>query len=86
LIVAVETAETPLVIVKPSVLAPQKVSVGTEGELVTITIGNSTLRIGYEDALKLSQWVRMRAKQAKKRAGDESRHWSALAILDGVKV
>lgn len=82
---AVETAETPLVQVKPSVLAPQRVAVGTEGELVTITVGNSTLRMHYEGALKLSQWIRVRAKQAKKRAGDESRHWSALAVLDGLK-
>lgn len=83
-----ETADTPViptVRVKPLLLSPQRIAVGIEGELVTITIGNSTLRMGYEDALKLSQWVRVRAKQAKRLAGDNSRHWSAVGVLDGLK-
>ena len=78
--------DVPNVIVRPSLLTPQKIAVGTEGELVTITVGNSTLKMGYEDALKLSQWIRTRAKQAKRFAGDQSRHWSALAVLDGIKL
>lgn len=72
-----------MVRVKPSLLTPQQVSVGSDGELVTITVGNSTLTMHYEQALKLSQWMRVRAKEAKRLAGDASRHWSALAVLDG---
>lgn len=78
-----EQSNVPNVIVRPPQLELQRVAVGTEGELVTITIGNSTLRLHYEDALKLSQWVRVRAKEAKRRCGDVSRHWSAIATLDG---
>ncbi len=80
-----ETYCAPFVKVRPSMLTPQKVVVAAEGELVTITVNNSTMKMGYEDALKLSQWIRMRAKEAKRFAGDTSRHWSLLAQLDGIK-
>lgn len=76
--------DSSVVVVKPSLLTPQAIAVATEGELVTITVGNSTLKMHYEDALKLSQWLRVRAKEAKRRAGDVSRHWSAVAVLDGL--
>jgi len=66
-------------------LARQRISVGTEGELVTLTVGNDTLRMPYETALQLSQWLRVRGKQAKRQAGDMSRHWSAVAVLDGLR-
>lgn len=78
--------DVPNIIVKPSLVTPQQVAVGTEGELVTVTIGNSTLKLHYESALKLSQWLRVRAKEAKRRCGDVSRHWSVVATLDGLKV
>lgn len=52
--------------------------------MVAIQIGNSTLRLHYTDALQLSQWIRIRAKESKRRAGDESRHWSAIGIVDGM--
>lgn len=71
----------PNVVVKPSVLRPETVSVSDEGELVVMKIGNAELRMHYSDALTFSQWIRMRAKAAKRRAGDVSRHWSAVAEL-----
>lgn len=78
--------EVPNVIVKPPVLTPTAVSIQSEADQVLFTVGNSTLRMGYADALKISQWLRVRAKEAKKFAGDQSRHWSVLAVLDGIKV
>lgn len=69
---------------KPAVLTPLNLAVTSEGESVIITVGDVPLRFHYEDALKISQWIRMRAKEAKRRAGDMSRHWSALATIDGV--
>ena len=66
-------------------LARRRIAVGSEGELVVISIGNSELKMHYEDALQLSQWIRVRAKEAKRRAGDQSRHWSLVATLEGVK-
>ncbi len=62
------------------------VQVGTEGDLVTLQIGNVAIKMPYEAALQLSQWLRVRGKEAKRNAGDQSRHWSAIAVLDGVRV
>ncbi len=66
-------------------LSKQRMSVEIEGDLVKLTIGNSDIRMPYETALQLSQWLRVRGKEAKRRAGDVSRHWSAIALLDGLK-
>lgn len=68
-------------IVSKNILRSTSCAVDTEGELVVIKLGNVTLKLGYEDGLKLSQWIRVRSKQAKARAGDVSRHWSAIGIL-----
>lgn len=72
--------------VKPTLLTQQRVEVAAEGELVAITVGNTTLRLGYEQALLLSQWIRVRAKEAKRNAGDTSRHWSVLGTLHDASV
>lgn len=69
---------------KPDLLTPQRIAVESQGENVLIHVGNSTLTLHYEDALKISQWIRLRAKQAKNRAGDMSRHWSAIGTLEGI--
>ena len=68
---------------KPAVLSPHKVSVASDGEHVLLTIGNSTMRLRYEDAITLSQWLRVRGKEAKRFAGDVSRHWHAIAMVNG---
>lgn len=75
----------PNILVRPSLLAPERIAVTSEGELVAIEIGNSVLKMHYEDALKISQWIRVRAKEAKRLCGDVSRHWSVVATLDGLK-
>ena len=59
-------------------LTKQTLAVTTDSELVLIQIGSSTLKIHYEDALQLSQWIRFRAKECKRNAGDRSRHWSGI--------
>lgn len=64
-------------------LKPQQVSVTAEGELVALRIGGATIKLHYETAIQLSQWLRVRGKEAKRNAGDMSRHWSAIAILEG---
>lgn len=70
---------------KPSVLTKQRLEVSSEGEHVVIKVGNSELRFHYTDALQISQWIRFRAKEAKRLAGDVSRHWSILAQLEDLK-
>ena len=77
-------ADVPNIIVKPPQMQIEKIAVSSEGENVVLQIGNTEIRFHYETALKLSQWLRVRAKEAKRRAGDMSRHWSALALLDGL--
>jgi len=68
---------------KPSLVKPVNIEVSYEGEIVKLRIGNAILDFHYEDALKISQWIRLRAKEAKAACGDQSRHWSAIASLTG---
>jgi hypothetical protein len=68
-----------------SLMKPTQFAVRAEGELVVLRIGDSEIKMGYEAAIQLSQWLRVRGKQAKKQAGDMSRHWSAIGILDGLE-
>ena len=49
-------------------------------------LGNrEPIKFHYESALQVSQMIRLKAKEAKQKAGDVSRHWSALANLEGLK-
>jgi hypothetical protein len=66
-------------------LSQQRIAVSIEGELVKLSIGNTDIRLPYEAALQLSQWLRVRGKEAKRNAGDVSRHWSAIGLIDGLK-
>jgi len=74
----------PAIHVKPTTFTPQQMIIVSENELVAIKIGNTTLRVHYEDAFRISQMIRVRAKEAKRFAGDTSRHWSLIANLDGL--
>lgn len=62
-------------------LKQERIAVASENELVVIELGNVTVKLPYETALLLSQWIRVRAKEAKRRAGDMSRHWSSIGII-----
>lgn len=53
-------------------------SAQAEGTCVKLRIGNAEISMSYEDAFKLSQWLRMSGKEAKRNAGDMSRHWSVI--------
>ena len=67
-------------------LKRERIEVRSEGELVVLSLGNVELKLPYETALLLSQWIRVRAKEAKRRAGDVSRHWSVIGTLTDVNV
>jgi hypothetical protein len=69
----------------PPLVMPENVTFFDDGADAGFTIGNSTLRMHYEEALRFSQKLRLHAKRAKRRCGDVSRHWSALGILDELK-
>lgn len=68
-------------IVNNNLLKQERISVVSEGELVVMQLGNVTVKLPYDTTLLLSQWLRMRAKEAKRRAGDKSRHWSVIGTL-----
>lgn len=71
--------------VNSPLLSRQRIAVAVEGDMVKLSVGNADIRMPYETALQLSQWLRVRGKQAKRAAGDMSRHWSAIAILEGLR-
>lgn len=68
-------------IVNNALLKKERIAVESEGDVVHIHLGNVQVSLPYESALLLSQWIRVRAKEAKVRAGDVSRHWSVLGTL-----
>lgn len=70
-----------MLVKRNDLLQRTRMAVAAEGDTVVLTIGNTDLRMPYETALQLSQWLRVRAKEAKRTAGDNSRHWSVVGIL-----
>lgn len=68
-----------------ALLSQQRISVAAEGDMVKLTIGNAEIRMPYETAIQLSQWLRVRGKEAKRTAGDMSRHWSVIGLLEGLR-
>jgi hypothetical protein len=66
-------------------LMRQRMEVRAEGDRVKLSIGNAEMGMDYETALQLSQWLRIRGKEAKRTAGDLSRHWSAIGIIEGLR-
>ena len=71
--------------VNSPLLSKQRISVVARGDMVRLSIGNADIDMPYETAIQLSQWLRVRGKEAKRQAGDMSRHWSAVASLDGLR-
>lgn len=68
-----------------SLLQQQRIEVKAEGELVVLRIGNAELKMEHETAIQLSTWLRVRGKEAKRAAGDLSRHWTVIGNLEAVQ-
>lgn len=68
-----------------NLLQKQRIEVACEGEIVLLKVGNAELRMDYETAIQLSTWLRVRGKEAKRLAGDTSRHWSVIGHLTDVE-
>lgn len=75
-----------LAIVNKNLLKQERIAVSAEHDLVVMQLGNVEIKLPYESALLLSQWIRIRAKEAKRAAGDNSRHWSAIGIVTDANV
>lgn len=69
----------------PALLQKQRIEVRTEGELVVLKIGNAEMKMPHDTAIQLSTWLRIRGKEAKRIAGDTSRHWSVVGNLQAVE-
>jgi hypothetical protein len=52
---------------------------------VVLRVGNAELRMEHETAIQLSTWLRVRGKEAKRIAGDASRHWTVIGNLEAVE-
>jgi hypothetical protein len=63
--------------VKPKLHSYRREDVSTQGRLVSVKVGASTFSLHYENALKVAQWLRVRAKESRNTAGDV-RHWSEI--------
>lgn len=68
-------------IVNKNLLKRERIAVSSVGDLVVMNLGNVEVKLPYETALLLSQWLRVKAKESKRRAGDVSRHWSVIGTL-----
>jgi hypothetical protein len=68
-----------------SLLSPQRIEVQAEGALVVLKIGNAEMKMDHETAIQLSTWLRVRGKEAKRVAGDTSRHWTVIGRLSDVE-
>jgi hypothetical protein len=64
-----------------SLAKPTQFAVRSEGEVVVLRIGNTDIRMDYETAMTLSTWMRVRSKEAKRVAGDNSRKWNVVGKL-----
>lgn len=62
-------------------LTPAQVGARFDGVLVAVKLGTTEAKLPSLAALKISQWIRLRAKESKRRAGDVSRHWSQVRAV-----
>ncbi len=71
-------ADGPSIHVKDKTLQLHRRNVTSQGSMVYVKEGRRTISLHFEDALKISQWLRLRAKECRNTAGDV-RHWSDIA-------
>lgn len=67
--------------VKPKLQRYQRSDVQRQGRMVLIKIGPHTISLHFESVLKIAQWIRVRAKEARNTAGD-TRFWADITELN----
>lgn len=65
----------------PERIARKDIGVRLKGAMVVLRLYKTEADIPYEAALSISQWLRVRAKEARNEAGEEA-HWSDLVKQD----
>jgi hypothetical protein len=54
------------------------IAVRQDGDAVAVKFGADEMKLPHKAAVTIAQWVRMRAKESKRRAGDVSRDWREI--------
>lgn len=65
-------------VVSRVVLKREQLDARAEGVLVVVKLGSTEAKMPYGAVFTIAQWVRLRAKESKLRAGDTKRHWSEI--------
>ena len=68
-------------VIAPSLVESLRMEIGHVGTQVYLQIGNHKLDLDYPSAIKVSSLLRVHAKQAKKFAGDGTKHWTSESVL-----
>ena len=66
---------------KRPLMKRDRISVAAEGADVVVKFGTTEVVLPYETALDLSNWMRVRAKEAKAFTGDDSRKFNVIGVL-----
>lgn len=64
-----------------SIIQKHHVRIWHELDTVVLEINGTSLKMEYPYAIAISEQMRLHGKQAKKFAGDKSKHWSTEASL-----
>lgn len=72
--------------VNANLLKLHQVNVRRDGQNVCVAFAADEVSLPYKTALTIAQWLRMRAKESKRRAGDLSRHWSVIGLTHDAHV
>lgn len=64
--------------VNREMLTKERIAVAWRPQVVALKLAGAEMDLGYQAAQKIAQWIRLHAKQSKRRAGDVTRHWSQI--------
>ena len=78
---ALKKKERDNMVIPPSLVENMRAEIGHIGTMVYLDVGGQRLELDYPTAIKFSSLLRTHAKQAKKFAGDASRHWTSESVL-----
>lgn len=73
-------------IVGRDLLKLSKITVEQRGPEVVLRFGSDEVALSYVAATQIAQWIRLRGKESKRRAGDVARHWSNLVLASDPEV
>lgn len=66
--------------VSRDLLKIEQIEVEQRNAEVLLRFGRDEIAVPWKAALTISQWLRQRAKESKRRAGDTDRHWNRIVL------